>query len=126
MTADKGPLVYLNDVLIHLSRTYRETMHAHIYSPAEIMSSIQGIPHADSQETGWVPVTDYLPVLVPCSAGTAYSEVVNVLTLGRKVITAIWNGYHWICDAEFWDAEFEEITHWAPVILPLPEILKEG
>lgn len=72
----------------------------------------------------WIPVTERLPDLIPCDAGTAYSEAVNVLTSGRKVITAIWNGTYFIGDAEFWDAEGEEITHWAPVPLPLPEPLK--
>lgn len=69
----------------------------------------------------WIPVTDRLPELIPCSAGTAYSEAVNVLTTGRKVITAIWDGTDFIGDAEFWNAENEEITHWTPVLLPLPE-----
>lgn len=69
----------------------------------------------------WTPVTDGMPELIPCDAGTAYSEAVNVLTSGHKVLTAIWDGFDWICDAEFWDAEDEEITHWAPVPLPLPE-----
>lgn len=69
----------------------------------------------------WISVTEDLPKLIPCGAGTAYSEAVNVLTSGRKVLTAIWDGFDWICDAEFWDAEDEEITHWTPVLLPLPE-----
>ena len=69
----------------------------------------------------WISVDERKPDLIPCGAGTAYSEAVNVLTDGRKVLTAIWNGVHWICDAEFWDAEFEEITHWTPVLLPLPQ-----
>ena len=67
----------------------------------------------------WTSVKDGLPELIPCDAGTAYSEAVNVLTTGRKVLTAIWDGIDWICDAEFWDAEDEEITHWTPVLLPL-------
>ena len=70
---------------------------------------------------GWIPVTERLPELIPCNAGTAYSEAVNVLTTGRKVITAIWNGTDFIGDAEFWEAEDEEITHWTPVLLPLPQ-----
>lgn len=41
----------------------------------------------------------------PCEVGTECSEAVNVLTNGRKVLTAIWNGLHWTCDAEFWDAD---------------------
>jgi hypothetical protein len=69
----------------------------------------------------WISVDERKPDLIPCGAGTAYSEAVNVLTDGRKVLTAIWNGSYWICDAEFWDAEFEEITHWTPVLLPLPQ-----
>ena len=69
----------------------------------------------------WIPVTEGMPKLIPCDAGTAYSEAVNVLTSGRKVLTAIWDGFDWTCDAEFWDAEDEEITHWTPVLLPLPE-----
>ena len=73
----------------------------------------------------WIPVTERLPKLIPCSAGTAYSEAVNVLTTGRKVLTAIYDGNDFIADAEFWDAEGEEITHWTPVLLPLPESPKE-
>lgn len=69
----------------------------------------------------WIPVTERLPKLVPCKAGTAYSEALNVLTSGRKVLTAIWDGTDFIADAEFWEAEGEEITHWTPVLLPLPE-----
>ena len=70
----------------------------------------------------WIPVTERLPALIPCDAGTAYSEAVNVLTSGRKVMTAIWDGTDFIADAEFWEAEGEDITHWTPVLLPLPEL----
>lgn len=66
----------------------------------------------------WISVKDGLPKLIPCDAGTAYSEAVNVLTSGRKVLTAIWDGFDWICDAEFWDAEDEEITHWTEIPQP--------
>lgn len=69
----------------------------------------------------WLPVTERLPELIPCGAGTAYSEAVNVLTSGRKVLTAIWDGTDFIADSEFWEAEGEEITHWTPVLMPLPE-----
>lgn len=75
----------------------------------------------EQEERRWIPVTERLPKLIPCSAGTAYSEAVNVLTSGRKVLTAIWDGTDFIGDADFWDAEGEEITHWTPVLLPLPE-----
>ena len=74
----------------------------------------------------WIPVEERRPDLIPCSAGTGYSEAVNVLTSGRKVLTAIWDGSGFIADADFWDAEGEEITHWTPVFLPLPQPPKEG
>ena len=74
----------------------------------------------------WISVKDRLPNLIPCSAGTGYSEAVNVLTEGRKVLTAIWDGTDFIADADFWDAEGEKITHWTPVLLPLPELPEEG
>lgn len=73
----------------------------------------------------WISVKDRLPDTIPCDAGTEYSEAVNVLTTGRKVLTAIYNGTDFIADAAFWDAEDEEITHWTPVLLPLPELPKE-
>lgn len=76
-------------------------------------------------EQHWIPVTEELPKLIPCSAGTAYSEAVSVLTSGRKVFTAIWDGADWIGPFEFWDADDEKITHLAPVLLPLPEPPKE-
>ena len=79
----------------------------------------------EQEERRWIPVTERLPKLIPSCAGTAYSEAVNVLTTGRKVLTAIYDGNDFIADAEFWDAEGEEIAHWAPVLLPLPEPPKE-
>ena len=82
----------------------------------------QGERIADLEERNrWIPVTERFPELIPCGAGTAYSEAVNVLTEGSKVLTAIWNGTCFICDEEFWEAWGEKITHWAPVLLPLPK-----
>ena len=73
----------------------------------------------------WIPVEEELPETILCTAGTAYSNAVNALTSGRKVITAIFDGEDFIGDAAFWDAEDEVITHWTPVLLPLPEAPKE-
>lgn len=73
----------------------------------------------------WISIKDRLPELIPCNAGTAYSEAVNVLTDGRKVMTAIWDGTTFLCDADYWEAWDEKITHWTPVLLPLPEPPKE-
>lgn len=78
----------------------------------------------ETDNSKWIPVTERLPKLIPCDAGTAYSEAVNVMTSGRKVLTAIWDGTDFIADAEFWEADGEEITHWTPVLLPLPELPK--
>lgn len=88
-----------------------------------------GVTFADVPDTNvgkWIPVSERLPDTIPNSAGTAYSDAVNALTSGRKVITAIWDGTDFIGDAAFWDAEDEIITHWTPVLLPLPEPPKEG
>ena len=79
----------------------------------------------EQEERRWIPVTERLPKLIPSCAGTAYSEAVNVLTSGNKVLTAIWDGTGFIADAEFWDAEGEAITHWTPGLVPLPEPPKE-
>ena len=79
----------------------------------------------EQEERRWIPVTERLPKLIPSCAGTAYSEAVNVLTTRRKVLTAIYDGNDFIADAEFWDADGEAVTHWTPVLFPLPEPLKE-
>ena len=80
----------------------------------------------EGEERRWIPVTERLPDLIPCGAGSSYSEAVNVLTSGRKVLTAIRDGTDFIADADFWDAEGEDITHWTPVLLPLPDPQKEA
>lgn len=83
---------------------------------------LENMQATSDENKRWIPVTEQLPKTIPCGAGTAYSEAVNVLTSGRKVLTAIWDGTDFIADAEFWEAENEEITHWTPVLLPLPEV----
>ena len=87
-----------------------------------------GVTFANDNNDGckWIPVSERLPNTIPCGAGTAYSETVNILTSERKVLTAIFDGTDFIADAEFWEAENEIITHWTPVPLPLPEPPKEG
>ena len=92
---------------------------------AELLEAQQRRIAELEEQKRWIPVTERLPDAVPCGAGTAYSEAVNVLTSGRKVLTAIWDGMEFIADAEFWEAYGETITHWAPVLLPLPEAPKE-
>ena len=74
----------------------------------------------------WIPVTERLPDLVPCAGGRAYSEAVNVLTTGGKVMTAVWDGIDFICPMDYWCAWGEEITHWTPVLSPLPDAPKDG
>lgn len=91
------------------------------YLDIDVFTLAKRILDAGWTKPEWISVKDGLPKIILCGAGTAYSEAVNVLTSGRKVLTAIWDGFDWICDAEFWDAEDEEITHWTPVLLPLPE-----
>ena len=63
----------------------------------------------------WIPVAERKPDLIPCSAGTGYSEAVLVWTSGSKVMVAVWDGVDFLCAARYWDAEGEEITHWTPL-----------
>lgn len=63
----------------------------------------------------WVPVTERLPELIPCSAGTKYSEAVIGWTTGKKAMIAVWDGIDWIAPFGFWEAWGEEITHWMPL-----------
>lgn len=72
----------------------------------------------------WIPVTERLPELIPCNAGTAYSEAVIVWTDGRKAMIAVWDGVDFLCAADYWDAWGESITHWMP--LPTPPKEKEA
>lgn len=69
----------------------------------------------------WISVNDRLPDLIPCNAGTAYSEAVVVITEDKIVCTAVWNGKTWIGDFDYWEADWRTVTHWKSV-LPLPEL----
>lgn len=69
----------------------------------------------------WIPVTERLPELTPCNAGTAYSEAVLIWTSGKKAMVGVWDGVDFNCPAGFWDAAGERVTHW----MPLPEPPKE-
>ena len=69
----------------------------------------------------WIPVTERLPDLIPCNAGTAYSEAVIVWTDGRKAMVAVWDGIDFLCASEYWEAEWEEVTHWMPLPTPPKE-----
>lgn len=76
----------------------------------------------EGEQRRWIPVTERLPELIPCNAGTAYSEAVIVWTSGRKAMIAVWDGVDFLCPMDYWEAWGEEITHW----MPLPEPPKEG
>lgn len=68
----------------------------------------------------WIPVEERMPDLITIR-NLVLGEAVTVLTSGQKVITALWDGSKWIGDFKFWKAEDEEVTHWTPILLPLPE-----
>ena len=70
----------------------------------------------------WIPVEERLPDLIPCDAGTAYSEAVVIWTDNRKAMVAVWDGVDFICPASFWEAEGENITHWMPLPKPPKEV----
>lgn len=75
----------------------------------------------EQEQRRWIPISERKPDLIPCNAGAAYSEAVIILTSGRKVMDAIWDGIDWIGPFDFWDAWGEKVTHW----MPLPELPKE-
>ena len=70
----------------------------------------------------WIPVSERLPDLIPCNAGTAYSEAVIVWTTGRKAMVAVWDGIDFLCAMDYWEAWGEEITHWMPLPEPPVEV----
>ena len=70
----------------------------------------------------WISVKDRLPELIPCNAGTAYSEGVIVWTDNRKAMIAVWDGIDFLCAADYWEAWGEEITHWMPLPKPPKEV----
>lgn len=78
----------------------------------------------DSDGGGWIHVSERLPDLIPCSAGTAYSEAVIVWTSGKKAMIAVWDGIDFLCAADYWEAWGENITHWMP--LPTPPKAGDG
>ena len=75
----------------------------------------------------WISVNAHLPETIPVTGcNTAYSEAVVVLTSGRKVLTAVFDGTDFICDYDFWECDDDEvITHWKS-ILPLPQPPENG
>ena len=81
---------------------------------------MQAIPAALAPR--WISVKERLPELIPCNAGTAYSDAVIVWTDNRKAMIAVWDGISFLCAADYWEAWDERITHW----MPLPEPPKEG
>jgi len=83
-----------------------------------------GVTFAEDTDdpTKWISVKERLPDLIPCNAGTAYSEAVIVWTSGKKAMIAVYDGISFVCPMDFWDAWGEEITHW----MPLPTPPKEG
>lgn len=74
----------------------------------------------EKRKTQWISVNDELPKTVACANGHEYSEAVIALTTDRRVITAIYNGKCFLGVFIYWNAN-EEVTHWAPIPLPLPK-----
>ena len=76
----------------------------------------------EQEQSGWISVNERLPDLIPCNAGTAYSDAVIVWTDGKKAMIAVWDGIDFLCPTDYWEAWGENITHW----MPLPTPPKEG
>ena len=69
------------------------------------------------ERTRWIPCSERLPDLIPCKAGTAYSEKVIVWTTERKTMVCVWDGKDWFVPYGFWEVWGKDVTHW----MPLPE-----
>ena len=50
MANEKRIIIYFDELVTTLARTYRETMDSHIYSPKNILSSLQGLHPVDAVE----------------------------------------------------------------------------
>ena len=74
------------------------------------------------ERTRWIPCSERLPDLIPCKAGTAYSEKVIVWITGRKAMVCVWDGKDWLVPSGFWEVWGKDVTHW----MPLPEPPEEG
>lgn len=83
------------------------------------MYELLGLQPTIAPSPKWIPVTERLPDLIPCNAGTAYSEAVIIWTDGRKAMIAVWDGIDFLCAADYWEAWGENITHWMPLPKPL-------
>lgn len=116
--ADSTLLNMRKDDLIEYIRTLEHNYNVAVSfneNQARYIESLGVLPN-------WIPVAERLPDLIPCNAGTAYSEAMIVWTDGRKAMMAVWDGKDFICPRYYWDAWEENITHW----MPLPEPPKEG
>lgn len=112
-------LLVENEAMKDREKAYKELKQALERKCAAMEAVIDHLREATKMIPKWRPASEP-PETIPCIAGTEYSEAVNVLTSGRKVLTAIYNGHEFIADVDFWEAWDEEITHWAPVPMPLP------
>lgn len=50
MAKEKRILIYFDELVMTLAKQYRQTMDTHIYSPRDILSSIQGLKPVDAVE----------------------------------------------------------------------------
>lgn len=109
-------MIYLKNAL---DEQYEISLNDCFFRELAYQMVANGVTFVTDKNDGgkWIPVTERLPELIPCNAGTAYSEAVIVWTTGRKAMIAVWDGTDFICAADFWDAVGETITHW----MPLPE-----
>lgn len=88
-----------------------------------IQKVLNSVPTADVEPVRrWIPCSERLPDLIPCKAGTAYSEKVIVWTTGRKAMVCVWDGKDWFVPYGFWEVWGKDVTHW----IPLPKSPEEG
>lgn len=93
------------------------------YTPYRYGEAFEMAIEALEHQPEWISVKDRLPELIPCNAGTSYSEAVIIITKNKIAMEAILtDSNEWICDKDFWECDEDDYaTHW----MPLPELPKE-
>lgn len=116
-----GEIMQFPETVEEFMQQYKITDTQQVYTNGtELVPIFRMKQWFEAHKQRWIPCSERMPDLIPCNAGTAYSEAVNVWTTGRKIMVGVWDGTGWIAPYDFWEAWDEQITHWMP-LHELPE-----
>lgn len=117
-----GEIMQFPETVEEFMQQYKITDTQQVYTNGtELVPIFRMKQWFEAHKQRWIPCSERMPDLIPCNAGTAYSEAVNVWTTGRKIMVGIWDGTGWIAPYDFWEAWDEQITHWQPLPEPPEE-----